>query len=86
MADIGRLSGKTVVSLACLSGTREFAEAFRTAGAKHYIGPDDYPDFRDALAFVTILFFLLASEVNIAEAAARASAFHGETSQFTLLA
>jgi hypothetical protein len=85
VADIGRLAGKTVVSLACLSGTPEFAEAFRVAGAAHYIGPDDYPDFRAALAFATILFFLLASEVNIAEAVARASAFHGETSQFKLL-
>jgi hypothetical protein len=85
VAQIGRLDGKTVINLACLGGTPEFAEAFKAAGVAHYIGPDDYPDFRDTLMFVSILFFLLAREVQIEEAVARASAFHGETTQFRLL-
>lgn len=81
----GRLDGKTVISTGCVTGTPAFAEAFKKAGADHYVAPVDYPDGSAALAFVTNLFLLLSYDTDLAEAVQRAADFHDEMKQFRLL-
>ena len=80
----GRLDGKTVISTGCVTGTPAFVEAFKKAGAAHYVAPVDYPDGSAALAFVTNLFLLLSYDTDLAEAVQRAADFHDEMKQFRL--
>jgi hypothetical protein len=79
------LQGKTLVSLGCLTGSPSFVEAFKAAGVTHYIAPIDYPDGRAATAFVSSLFFLLATGMDVPQAVAHTSAFHQDLNQFRLL-
>ena len=54
-ADFGQflqLRGNTVISLACLGGMSQLADAFLAGGARYYIGPIDYPDGSATLMYV----------------------------------
>ena len=85
LLEVANLGGKTVVSLGCMTGSLAFADAFKRAGALHYIAPIDYPEGRAAIGFTANLFFLLASGADLRGAVDRASGFHEEMSQFDLL-
>jgi hypothetical protein len=50
------LPGKIVVSTACYTGTKAFADAFRAGGAAVYVAPDGDPHGADAPLFVHLLF------------------------------
>ena len=47
-----QLNGNAVISLACLGGMRQLADVFLAQGARHYIGPVDYPDGASALMYI----------------------------------
>jgi hypothetical protein len=84
LAGIANLVGKTVVNLGCLTGSPAFVNAFKKAGVKEYIAPDDYPEGRATICFISNLFFLLAGSMSVSEAVRRASEFNKETEQFKL--
>ena len=84
LADVAKLDDKVIVSLGCLTGSTEIVNAFRECGVKAYIAPVDYPSGSAAIGFISNLFMLLASDVDLKEAVSRAAAFDTETKQFTL--
>lgn len=84
IANIAKLNDKVVVNLGCLTGSTEIVNAFRGCGVKTYIAPVDYPSGSAAIGFISNLFMLLASGIDIEESTNRASAFDTETKQFRL--
>ena len=57
--DFVKLNGQTIVSTGCKTGTKEFADAFLSAGAKCYIAPKDYPEGDASLFYVQSFFYFL---------------------------
>lgn len=51
-----------VMSLACASGTKEFAKAFSSAGTKHYIAPVGDPDGQGVPLFISLFFHKLLTQ------------------------
>lgn len=82
IAQTAKLTGKTIINLGCLTGSKDFVQAFKDSGAKSYIAPVEYPESRAAINFVSNLFVLLAANTGLSEAVQRAAAFDKETEQF----
>ncbi|WP_426125613.1 hypothetical protein [Pararhizobium sp. PWRC1-1] len=71
-----RLSAKTVISTACVTGTDAFGEAFLAAGARAYVAPADFPDGAAVPLFLHGLFYeLLHREKTLEEAIETAQSF-----------
>lgn len=63
------LSGKGIISTACLTGSVPFADVFKAAGAKYYIAPDFEPDGQSMPVYMMMLFhFLLVQKERIENA------------------
>lgn len=76
--------GKTVVSLGCCTGTKEFADTFIKGGVKTYLAPDDYPDGNATLTFAIYLFFLLKKGDSLSVALKKAKQLDKELDSFKL--
>ena len=81
-----RLTGSTVLSLGCTTGSDEMADAFLAAGAKAFAGPSGYPDASDAIVFTHLLFHGLAQGAEIEAAAERARDFAPTLTEWRLWA
>ena len=80
-----RLSGCTVISTACLSGSPEMAAAMLSGGAAAYLAPDDYPDGADTGLLLMALFHgLLQRGLTLEAAYGRTVAVDSELSMFKL--
>jgi hypothetical protein len=70
------LPGKIVVSTACRTGAKAFAEAFVKGKVAAYIAPDGYPHGADAPLFVHQLFHqLLQRRVSLPSALYRSQTY-----------
>lgn len=77
------LGGRTVVITGCGTGGHNFADAFLSAGAAVYVGPDGYP--QDALFFLSHLYYGLRGGLTIDGAVASARDHeYGDTQMFRL--
>ena len=80
------LTGSTVLSLGCTTGSDEMADAFLAAGAKAFAGPSGYPDASDAIVFTHLLFHGLAQGAEIEAAVQRARDFAPTLTEWRLWA
>lgn len=75
-----------VLSLACSSGTKEFARAFSGAGVKDYMAPEGDPEGADVPLFVHLFFHqLLHHETTFTDALAAANGAMTRDSKFVNL-
>lgn len=75
-----------LLSLACSSGTKEFADAFSRAGVKDYIAPESDPEGADVPLFVHLLFHqLLHHKTTFTDALAAANGAMTRDSKFVNL-
>lgn len=83
----GHVNGKTIINLGCTTGSEKMAEAFRQAGANHYIAPSDYIEGNSTLVFVMHVFYELSmnKEASIESAVTKAKAFDEQSDIFALL-
>ena len=80
-----QLNGNAVISLACLGGMRQLADVFLAHGARHYIGPVDYPDGASALMYILeFLYNHVHHGRNVEEAHRFASNHNDDRQQFKL--
>jgi hypothetical protein len=80
-----RLSGRVVVSTACLTGTESFGQAFVGGGAAAYIAPEGYPDGTTPPLFIHHLFHqLLVHGVSLEQAWRHAAGYDDESRMFVL--
>ena len=78
------LTGATVLSLGCTTGSAEMADALLAAGAKAFAGPAGYPGGSDAIVFLHLLFHGLEQGAEIEAAAERARNFAPALTQWRL--
>jgi hypothetical protein len=71
------LPGRVVISLACETGTPQFAQAFLEHGASAYLGPEGAP-FGYASLFVPIFLFCELTEGRSLEEAVERLRRHAE--------
>ncbi|PYE39959.1 hypothetical protein DFI02_12037 [Rhizobium sp. PP-F2F-G20b] len=69
IADSANLPGVIVVSTACSTGTKPFADAFLRGGVAAYIAAEDYPDGSDVPLFVHLLFHQMLARHQSPDAA-----------------
>ncbi len=80
-----RLSGRVVVSTACLTGTESFGQAFVGGGAAAYIAPEGYPNGTTPPLFIHHLFHQLLVHGVPLEQAWRQTADYDEKSRMFVL-
>ncbi|PIR52746.1 hypothetical protein COU76_04810 [Candidatus Peregrinibacteria bacterium CG10_big_fil_rev_8_21_14_0_10_49_10] len=68
-----KLSGKTVLSLGCATGTENFARAFIAGGVENYIAPESYPEGNSSLVFALTFLWKILEKKNVAQAWEKAS-------------
>ncbi len=82
---VARLRDKVIISTGCLTGTSAYSQAFKQAGVASYIAPDDYPEGKATLLFISNFFYLLSSGQSTEQAVRKAADFDSGTVQFKLL-
>lgn len=85
ISEVAKLPNKTIINLGCKTGDTAFQEAFKQAGAAHYIAPGDYPEGSAAMVFAVSLFYLLKAGRSFHDAVAQAASMDNETEQFKLI-
>lgn len=76
-----RLGGNTVISLACLGGRQQLADVFLANGARHYIGPVDYPNGSAALMYILDFLYNHVHHSRDVEEAHRIASNHDDDRQ-----
>jgi hypothetical protein len=82
--EIARLTGKTILSLGCETGTPELAQAFRDAGCQAYIAPTQPVDGSASLLFAVHLLYHLANGTTLEQAFAKSAGYDDESRFFRL--
>ena len=78
------LTGSTVLSLGCTTGSEEMADAFLTAGASAFAGPSGFPEGSDAIVFLHLLFYGIAQGDELEASAQRAGDFASTLKEWRL--
>jgi hypothetical protein len=83
---MANLKGKIVVNLGCLTGKKEYAQAFLEQGkVVAYIAPTDHVHGNSALMFAIRLFYELGKKKSLQEAVKTACGLDKRTGLFKLL-
>jgi hypothetical protein len=85
LGQVAKVPNKTVINLGCKTGSPDFQQAFKQAGAAHYIAPDDYPEGSAAMVFAVNLFYFIKVGRSLQEAVMQASSTDEEAGQFKLV-